>query len=145
MSYLPEDIRSAIIARIVATSTAHATFLRSPTPGLDTSWPAYILEYADNQNLWAGSETDKKVFMFNLHIAYIFNPQIDASIELAETAISDCIGELYRVVFETPGVLGLANGWTRASDVSWGYGGTDDVPLRIATMQIEVKVHQDRS
>lgn len=145
MSYLPEDIRAAIITRIVGSSTAQASFHRTPQPGLESNWPAYILEYADNQNLWAGSDTDKKVFMFNLHIAYLIDPASEASMELAEKAISDCIGQLYRVVFEKPGVLGLPNGWTRASDVSWGYGGTNDVPLRVATMQIEVKVHQDRS
>lgn len=145
MSYLPEDIRTAIIDRIEAVSTVHSTFLRAPTPALDTNWPAYILEYGDNENLWAGSSSDKKVFMFNLHIAYKIDPTDDASIELAEKAISDCIGELYRVVFEQPGCLNLPNGWVRASNVSWGYTGGEDIPLRMAMMQVEVTVHQDRS
>ncbi|MGX7894405.1 hypothetical protein [Tsuneonella sp. HG222] len=145
MSYLPEDIRTAIINRINDVSEAHSTFYRAPSPAIDADWPAYILEYGDNENVWAGTETDKKVFMFNLYVAYAFNPADEASIELAETAISDAVGELYRVVFEKPGVLNLPNGWCRASSVSWGFGGTEDVPLRMAMMQISVTVHQDRS
>lgn len=143
--YLPEQIREAIIDRITATATTQASFFRTPSPALDADWPAFILEYGENQNIWNGSESDKKVFMFNLYIAYAYSEDDAASIELAEKAISDCIGELYRVVFEKPGCLNLANGWLRVSNVSWGYGGGEDVPLRMATMQIEVKVHQDRS
>lgn len=143
--YLPEQIRQAIIDRIVATSTTKASFYRAPSTALDADWPAFILEYADNENLWADSGSDKKVFMFNLYVAYKFDPAADASRELAEVAISDAIGELYRVVFEKPGVLDLANGWTRPSNVSWGYGGTEDIPLRMAMMQIAVTVHEDRS
>lgn len=145
MSYLPEDIRTAIIDRINTASTAHASFYRVPEPALDAEWPAYILEYAENQNVWAGTASDKKVFMFNLHIAYTINPKEPDTIELAEKAISDAIGELYRVVFESPKALNLANGWVRPSSVSWGYSGSEDAPLRMATMQIEVTVHQDRS
>ncbi|MEJ6011439.1 hypothetical protein [Novosphingobium aquae] len=145
MSYLPEQIREAIITRITDFATTQSSFYRTPSPALDASWPAFILEYGENQNLWNGSESDKKVFLFNLYVAYSFNPADDDSIELAEKAISDSIGELYRVVFEKPGCLNLANGWVRVSNVSWGYGGSEDVPLRMATMQIEVKVHQDRS
>lgn len=145
MSYLPEDIRTAIADRITAVSVAHSSFYRAPSPALDATWPAYILEYADNENQWAGSSSDKKVFMFNLYVAYILDPADPTSIELAEKAISDAVGELYRVVFEKPGCLNLANGWVRASNVSWGYGGTEDIPLRMAQMQLEVTVHQDRS
>lgn len=145
MSYLPEDIRTAIVARIEATATTQSSFYRAPSPALDATWPAFILEYADNENQWADSGSDRKVFMFNLHVAYAFQPNDAASIELAEKAISDAVGELYRVVFEKPDCLSLPAGWLRASSVSWGYGGSDDVPLRMAMMQIEVKVHQDRS
>lgn len=145
MSYLPEDIRTAIINRITSTATTQSSFYRAPSPALDANWPAFILEYSENQNIWNGSESDKKVFMFNLYIAYTIDLTNEASIELAEKAISDSIGELYRVVFEKPGCLNLPNGWVRVSNVSWGYGGGEDTPLRMATMQIEVKVHQDRS
>jgi hypothetical protein len=143
--YLPEQIRQAIIDRIVATATTDATFYRAPSTALDADWPAFILEYADNENIWADSGSDKKLFMFNLYVAYKFDPSSDASRELAEVAISDAVGELYRVVFEKPGVLNLAAGWLRASNVTWGYGGTEDIPLRMAMMQLSVTVHQDRS
>jgi hypothetical protein len=145
MSYLPEDIRTAIIDRITAVATTQSSFYRAPSSALEATWPAFILEYGDNQNQWAGSASDRKVFMFNLYVAYTFNPADDATRELAEKAISDAVGELYRVVFEKPGVLNLPGGWTRASNVTWGYGGTNDIPLRVAMMQIEVTVHQDRS
>lgn len=145
MSYLPEDIRQAIIDRIEATAETQSTFYRAPSAALDAAWPAFILEYADNDNVWAGTESDRKVFMFTLYIAYKYDPADEASRELAEKAISDSIGEMYRVVFEKPGVLNLPNGWCRASSVSWGYGGSEDIPLRMAAMQIEVKVQQDRS
>lgn len=144
MSYLPEDIRTKIIDRITSTSTTFSKFYRAPDSALDATWPAFILEYADNENLWASSHSDKKIFMFNLYIAYTYDPADEASRELAEKAISDAIGELYRDVFESPDVLALPGGWTRASSVSWGYGGTNDVPLRMAQMQIAVTVHQDR-
>lgn len=145
MSYLPEDIRSAIINRIQATSETAASFYRTAAPGLGATWPAFVLEYGENDNLWAGSDSDKKVFMFNLYVLYGFDPTNESSIELAEAAISDAIGELYRVVFEKPGCLDLASGWVRPSSVSWGYGGSETAPIRSAMMQIEVKVHQDRS
>lgn len=146
MSYLPEDIRTAIINRINDVSTTKASFYRAPSVALDADWPAFILEYGDNENLWSGSESDKKVFMFNLYIAYKYDPDDETSRELAETAISDSIGELYRDVFEKPGVLNLPGGWTRASNVTWGFGqGTGDIPLRMAMMQISVTVHQNRS
>lgn len=146
MSYLPEDIRQAIIDRINDTSTTKASFYRAPSVALDASWPAFILEYGDNENQWSGSDTDKKVFMFNLYVAYKYDPDDEASRELAEKAISDSIGELYRVVFEKPGVLNLPGGWTRASNVSWGFGsGNGDIPLRMAMMQVSVTVHESRS
>lgn len=145
MSYLPEDVRELVIDRIVDNATTQSTFYRSPSSALDADWPAFILEYADNENQWAGTESDKKVFMFNLYIAYKYDPADEASRELAEKAISDCIGELYREVFEKPGALELANGWIRASNVSWGYGEPGDIPLRMAMMQIAVTVMQDRS
>lgn len=145
MSYLPETIRQAIIDRIIATATTKSAFYRAPSSALDATWPAFILEYADNENLWSDSSTDKKVFMFNLYVAYTFSPSNDSTRELAEVAISDAIGELYRVVFEKPGVLNLANGWLRASNASWGYGGTEDIPLRMCMMQISVTVHESRS
>lgn len=142
--YLPEEIRDLIIARITAVGTKQASFYRAPTSKY-ASYPAYILEYGSNENQWASSGSDKKVFMFNLYIAYEYQNDDEASRELAEVAISECIGELYRVVFEQPGVLGLPNGWLRASDVSWGYGDGTDVDMRMAMMQLEVTVHEDRS
>lgn len=144
MSYLPEDIRTAVIARIEAVSTTQSSFYRAPSPALDATWPAFILEYADNENVWSGSQSDKRVFVFNLYIAYTFDPATEASIELAEKAISDSIGHLYEVVFVDPGCLSLPNGWVRVSDTSWGYGGTEDAPLRMASMQVQVTVHKDR-
>jgi hypothetical protein len=141
--FLPETIREAIIARLNAVSTTHAVIYRSPVP-VYSSYPAYVLEYASVDNLWASTGTDKKELMFNLYVVYTYDNS-EASRELAEKAISDAIGELYRVVFEKPDVLGLPNGWLRLSNVSWGYGGTEDIPLRMAQVQIAVTVHQDRS
>lgn len=145
MSYLPEDIRTKVIDQITGNATTPAKFYRAPSSALDAEWPAFILEYADNQNQWAGTETDKKLFIFNLYIAYKYDPADENSRERAEVAISDAIGELYRDVFEKPGALELPDGWVRASNVSWGYGGTDDIPLRMAIMQVSVTAMQDRS
>lgn len=148
MTYLPEEIREAIIARINDVSTKHQSFYRSPVEKYDGD-PAYVLEYAETDNLWTSSASDQKKFYFNLYVVYDRtdgNGTITAaSQELAEKAVSDGIGELYRVVFEKPDVLDLPNGWLRASNVSWGYGGGDDLPYRMALMQLEVTVHQDRS
>ncbi|MCK5027330.1 MAG: hypothetical protein KAS07_02850 [Candidatus Pacebacteria bacterium] len=140
--YLPETIRDAIISRIEAVSTAHASFYRSPAEEYD-SYPAYVLEYAENTNVWSASSSDKKIFMFNLYIAYTHTND-ETTRNLAEKSISDAIGELYKTVFSDPDTLSLANGWLRASDVSWGYGTNNDIPMRIALMQIEVTVHEDR-
>lgn len=140
--YLPEEIRQAIIDRIIAVSTAQGVFYRS-TVAEYSAYPAYILEYGENHNQWSSSKSDKKVFMFNLYVVYEHDNS-DAGRQEAEENISNAIGELYRDVFETPDALGLASGWIRASDVSWGYGGTDDVNLRMAMMQLEVTVHEDR-
>ena len=142
---IPEDIRTLVADRISSTSDTFSTFYRSPASALDADWPAFILEYADNENRWAGTETDKKTFVFNLYIAYSYDPNDEGSRELAEKAISDAVGELYRDVFESPDTLAISNGWTRASNVSWGYGQTGDIPIRMAMMQISVTVMQDRS
>lgn len=142
--YLPEEIRGLIIAKIVEASTKQARFYRAPASSYD-SYPAYVLEYGSHENEWASSASDRKRFMFNLYIAYQYENDNEASRELAEVAISECIGELYRDVFEKPDALEIPNGWVRASDVSWGYGEGSDVPMRMAMMQIEVTVHQDRS
>ena len=107
MSYLPEDIRSKVIDHITANATTQATFYRSPSSALEAEWPAFILEYADNQNQWAGSDADRKLFMFNLYVAYYYNPSDETSRETAEVGISNAIGELYRDVFEKPDVLNL--------------------------------------
>lgn len=141
--YLPEEIRDKIADRIADVSTKHSSFYRAPAAQYD-SYPAYVLEYAQNENMWSSSGSDKKNFIFNLYVVYQFEND-EASQELAEVAISDAIGELYRVVFEDTGVLELPNGWIYASDVSWGYGGTEEAPTRIAQMQLRVTVHQDRS
>lgn len=143
MTFIPEDIREAIITRINDASTAHASFYRSPAMEYE-GYPAYVLEYGETDNLWTSSASDKKQFYFNLYVVYE-RGKTQADQELAEKAISDAIGELYRVVFEKPDVLNLPNGWIRASNVSWGYGGGDDLPFRMAMMQLEVTVHQDRS
>ena len=141
--YLPESIRENIVTRLNAVSTADAVFYRAPMSEY-SSYPAYVLEYASVDNLWSSQNTDQKKFYFNLYIVYTFD-QTEASRELAEKAISDAIGELYRNVFEKPGDLALPNGWVRASNVSWGYGSNADIPMRMAMMQLEVTVHQDRS
>lgn len=143
MSYLPEDIRTAIINRINAVSTAHAVFHRAPIDQYD-AYPAYVLEYGSTENAWTSNGSDKKQFGFNLYVVYKID-ETDASRELAEKAISDAIGELYRVVFQDPGALNLPNGWVRLSNASWGYGGGGDIPMRMAQLQIEVTVHQDRA
>lgn len=145
-TYLPEDIRKKVADRIRDNADSAATFYRAPSMAQDATWPAFILEYGDNDNLWAGTETDRKTFVFNLYVAYKYEPASDASRELAEKAISDAIGQLYRETFQDPGALNLPSGWVRASNVSWGYGaGQGDIPLRMAQMQIAVTVIQDRS
>lgn len=141
--FLPEEIRDAVIARLEATSTAHSEIYRTPVASYD-AYPAYVLEYANVDNLWTSTASDQKVFMFNLYVVYTYD-NTEASRALAEKAISDALGELYRTVFEKPGCLNLPNGWVRLSNASWGYGGSDDVPLRMAQVQLEVTVHQDRS
>lgn len=139
---LPEQIRDLIIARIDSVSDADAFFARAPKDEYE-AYPAYVLEYAENDNVWSASSSDKKTFIFNLYIAYAHDNS-DSKRELAEKAISDAIGELYKTVFSDPDVLGLSNGWLRASSVSWGFGTNDDIPMRMANMQIEVTVHEDR-
>lgn len=141
--FLPEEIRDAIITRLEATSTVHGEIHRTPVAQYE-AYPAYVLEYASVDNLWSATSSDKKVFMFNLYVIYEYdnNPTSRA---LAEKAISDAIGELYRTVFEKPGCLNLPNGWVRLSNTSWGYGENADVPLRMAMVQLEVTVHQDRA
>lgn len=141
--YLPETIREAVIARLQAVSTASGVIYRTPVAEY-SSYPAYVLEYAQNDNVWTSSASDKKVFLFDLYVIYTFD-NTEASRELAEKAISDAVGELYRVVFEKPNILNIPNGWIRASNVSWGYGSNSDVPMRMAMMQVEVTVHEDRS
>lgn len=143
MSFLPEDIRDAVITRLEAASTAHGHIYRTPVAQYE-AYPAYVLEYANVDNLWTSTSSDKKVFMFNLYVVYQYDNTEDSR-ALAEKAISDAIGELYREVFEKPSDLGLPNGWVRLSNTSWGYGDSDDIPLRMAMVQIEVTVHQDRS
>lgn len=146
MSYLPEDIRTLVADRIAATTTTSAKFYRAPSMALDADWPAFVLEYGDNNNVWAGTETDRKTFVFNLYVAYKYKPEDEDSRELAEKAISDAIGELYRVTFEKPDCLNLPSGWCRASSVDWGFGaGIGDIPLRMAMMQVAVTVIQTRS
>ena len=140
--FLPETIRQAIIDRIVAVGTTQASFYRSTVSEYE-SYPAFVLEYADNENLWSSTKSDKKIFMFNLYVVYDMGNTEDERKE-AEENISNAIGELYRDVFENPDVLGIADGWLRASNTSWGYGSNPDIPLRMAMMQLEVTVHEDR-
>lgn len=140
--YLPEEIRDLIIARIEAAGTKQASFYRAPASQYD-SYPAYVLEYGSHENQWASSSSDRKSFVFNLYIAYEYDNADAASRDLAEVAISECIGELYRDVFEQPNALNIENGWLRASNVDWGY--VEGADIRMAMMQLEVTVHQDRS
>lgn len=141
--FLPEEIRDAIITRLEATSTVHGEIHRTPVAQYE-AYPAYVLEYASVDNMWSATSSDKKVFMFNLYVIYEYDNNT-TSRALAEKAISDAIGELYRTVFEKPGCLNLPNGWVRLSNTSWGYGENADVPLRMAMVQLEVTVHQDRA
>lgn len=141
--YLPETIRDAIITRLEAKSTVHGEIHRTPV-AMYEAYPAYVLEYASVDNVWSATASDEKKFLFNLYVIYQYDNN-STSRGLAEKAISDAIGELYRTVFEKPGCLALANGWVRLSNASWGYGDTGDIPLRMAMLQIEVTVHQDRS
>jgi hypothetical protein len=146
MSYLQEDIRTLVADRIADTATTPATFYRAPSMAQDANWPAFILEYGDNDNELAGTSSDRKTFIFNLYVAYKYDPADESSRDLAEKAISDAIGELYRVTFEKPDCLNLASGWLRAGTVSWGFAtGQGEIPLRMAEMQIAVTVIQDRS
>jgi hypothetical protein len=153
--YLPEQVRDAVIARIVAKATTQASFYRQPIEAYD-SYPAFILEYADNDNMWSATKSDKKVFMFNLYIAYDHD-NTEASRAEAEANISNALGELYTDVFANPDSLNLdendawlpevdriQNSWVRASQTSWGYGSNPDIPIRMAMLQLEVTVHQDR-
>ncbi len=143
MSFLPEDIRDAVIARLEATSTVHGEIHRTPVSKYE-AYPAYVLEYASVDNLWTSTRSDEKKFMFNLYVVYEYE-NTEASRSLAEVAISDAVGELYRTVFQDPGCLNLASGWVRLSNTSWGFGDNSDVLLRMAMVQLEVTVHQDRA
>jgi len=140
--YNHETIRDAIITTITSNATTQAVFYRQPVAEY-SSYPAFILEYGENQNLWASNKSDKRIYMFNLYVAY-GHENDDASREEAEKNISNALGELYNDVFSDPDVLALPNGWLRASDTSWGYGSDPDVPIRMAMLQIEVTVHEDR-
>jgi hypothetical protein len=153
--YLSEEVRESIIDRINAVSTTDSVVYRSTVAQYD-SYPAYVLEYAENENIWSSTKSDKKTFLFNLYVVYEHD-NTEAGRNEAEANISNSIGELYRDVFADPDALNkdvngdllpvedrLQSAWVRASNTSWGYGGTDDVNLRMAMMQLEVIVHQDR-
>ena len=140
--YKHETIRDAIITTIQNNATTQAVFYRQPVSAYD-SYPAFILEYAENQNQWASSQSDKRIYMFNLYVAYAHEND-DTSREEAEKNISNALGELYNDDFSDPDVVGMPSGWLRASDTSWGYGADPDVPIRMAMLQIEVTVHEDR-
>lgn len=142
--YPHETIRQAIIDAITNNSTTQSVFYRTPQPEYE-SYPAFILEYAENQNLWSANKSDKRMFMFNLYVAYDYKNDDPTTAEEAEANISNALGELYTDVFGDPDALSLPNGWIRASDASWGYGPNPDVPIRMAMLQLEVTVHQDRT
>ena len=143
MAYTPEEIRDKVLERIDTLSTKHGVLLRSPFSGLKVSYPAYILEYGQNSDVWGGNKSNTRTHVFNLYIVYE-HENTEASQELAEVAISECIGELYNTVFANPTITGVSNGWIKASDVTWGYGDTGDVPTRMAMLQLAVTVYEDR-
>lgn len=143
MAYTPEQIRTKVIERLEAQSTKHGVILRSPMSGARSAYPAYILEYGQNSDVWGGNKSNTRTHMFNLYIEYEHDNS-ETQQELAEAAISECIGELYNVVFANPTITGVSNGWIKASDVTWGYGDGGDKPTRVAMLQLAVTVHEDR-
>jgi hypothetical protein len=143
MAYTPEEIREKVLDRLEDLSTKHGVILRSPFSGTKDTYPAYILEFGANSDIWSGNKSNQRRHMFNLYIMYAHD-NTEAQQELAELAISECIGELYNVVFSNPTLTGVSNGWIKASDVTWGYGDTGDVPTRMAMLQLEVTVHETR-
>lgn len=143
MAYSPEEIRTKVYERLEALSTKHGVILRSPISGARSAYPAYILEYGQNSDVWSGNKSNMRTHMFNLYIEYEHD-NTEAQQELAEAAISECIGELYNLVFADPTVTGVGNGWIKASDVTWGYGDSSDKPTRVAMLQLAVTVHETR-
>lgn len=143
MTRTPEEIRAIVIARLEALSTKHGVILRSPMSGARSAYPAYILEFGQNSDVWGGNKSNVRTHMFNLYVEYEHD-NTETQQELAEAAISECIGELYNVVFANPTLTGVNNGWVKASDVTWGYGDSSDKPTRVAMLQIAVTVHEDR-
>lgn len=143
MAYTPEEIRTFVYTRLEADSTKHGVILRSPMSGARSAYPAYILEYGQNSDVWSGNKSNQRTHIFNLYIEYEHD-NTEAQQELAEAAISECIGELYNVVFANPTLAGVGNGWIKASDVTWGYGDSSDKPTRVAMLQLSVTVHEDR-
>jgi len=141
--YTPETIREKVLERLVALSTKHQAIYRSPTSSIKTGYPAYVLEFGQNTDIWSSNKSNKRTHAFNLYVVYE-HENTEASQELAELAISECIGELHNVVFADPTLTGLESGWIKASDVTWGYGDTGKVPTRVAMLQLTVTVHDVR-
>lgn len=143
MTHTPEDIREKVIARLVALSTKHEALYRSPVSISKAGYPAYVLEFGTNTDQWSANKANVRTHVFNLYVSYA-HENTEASQELAELAISECIGELHNVVFVDPTLAGVDSGWIKASDVTWGYGDANDVPTRVAMLQIIVTVHDTR-
>lgn len=141
--HTPETIRDLVIARLEALSTKHSVIYRSPTSASKSGYPAYILEYGQNTDMWASNKSNKRTHAFNLYITYE-HENTEESQQLAEVAISECIGELHNVVFSDPTLAGVDSGWIKASDATWGYGDAGDVPTRVAMLEVLVTVHEDR-
>lgn len=143
MPETPETVRAKVIERLEALSTKHSVIYRSPISTAKDAYPAYVLEYGQNSDVWSSNRANKRMFMFNLYVVY-GHDNTEESQELAEVAISECLGELYNVVFADPQLADIEAGWVKASDVTWGYGDVDDAPTRVAMLQLEVTVHDKR-
>lgn len=140
--YLHETIRDAIITHIETNGTTQAQFYRQPVESY-AGYPAFILEYADIPTERIATQTDRRVYAFNLYVVYDHDNE-EASREEAEKNISNALGELYNDLFADPGVLNLPNGWVNISNASWGYGTNPDIPMRMAMVRLEVTVYEDR-
>lgn len=141
--HTPETIRDALISRLDTLSTKHQVIHRSPVSVNKNGFPAYVLEFGNNTDVWSSNKAHKRTHIFNLYVMYEHKND-EPSQELAEVAISECIGELHNVVFADPTLTAIESGWIKASDVTWGYSQAGDVPTRVAMMEVVVTVHDKR-
>lgn len=141
--HTPETVRDAVISRLEALSTKHSVIYRSPVSTSKSGYPAYVLEFGQNTDVWSSNNANQRTHTFNLYIMYE-HENTETSQALAEVAISECVGELHNTVFADPTLSGFDSGWIKASDVTWGYGDAGDVPTRVALMQLVVTVYDER-